>query len=387
MSGKIRLAIVRQRYTPYGGAERFISRALPALEAAGTDVTLIARSWEAWDARRVLRVDPFFLGRRSRDRGFARAARAAWRRRGFDLVQSHERIPGCDIYRAGDGVHRRWLDIRAARGSIATRIGLALSSYHRYVCAAERAMLEHPRLRAVICNSRMVREEILRGFRIEPEKLHVIYSGVDLDQFNPGAVAAWRGATRGEMGCGPRDTVFLFVGSGFERKGLDTAIEALAHANSRAFWLLVVGQDRDAARFEAQAQRAGVGARVRFVGAQEDVRPYYAASDCFVLPSRYDPFPNTVLEALAMGVPAIVSDRCGAAEIFGDRGGGFVTPADDTMDLARWMHQADRGLREGGLQSAARATAERFGIDATARELIALYRELMQRAGADRTAL
>ena len=57
------------------------------------------------------------------------------------------------------------------------------------------------------------------------------------------------------------------------------------------------------------------------------------------------------------------------------------------MDLARRMHQADRGLREGGLQSAARATAERFGIESTARELIGLYRELMQRAGADRAGL
>jgi len=382
MSAKRRLAVVRQRYAPYGGAERFIACALPALEAAGTDVTLIARSADGWDARRVLSVDPFYVGRRWRDRSFARAARTVWRRQGFDLVQSHERIPGCDIYRAGDGVHRRWLDIRAARASVFARAALDLSPYHRYLCAAERAMFEHPRLRAVICNSRMVREEILHGFRIEPEKLHVIYNGVDLDQFNPGAVPAWRGSTRGEIGCGPRDTVFLFVGAEFERRGLDTAIEALAHANSQAFWLVVVGQDRDAARFEAQARRAGVAARVRFVGALEDVRPYYAAADCFVLPSRYDPFPNTALEALAMGIPVIVSERSGAAEVLRERGGGFVCPADDTMDLARWMHQADRDLRGGEIQREARATAERFGIDAMAQQLVTLYAQLAPRADA-----
>ena len=79
MSAKLRLAIVRQRYTPFGGAERFVARALPALEAAGTDVTLIARSWEGWESRRVIRVDPFHMGRRWRDRSFARAARAAFR--------------------------------------------------------------------------------------------------------------------------------------------------------------------------------------------------------------------------------------------------------------------------------------------------------------------
>ena len=110
---KLKLAIVRQRYNPFGGAERFIARALPALERAGAEVTLIARRAEGWGARRVLCVDPFYIGKVWRDWSFARAARAAWRRTGFDLVQSHERIPGCDVYRAGDGVHRRWLELRA----------------------------------------------------------------------------------------------------------------------------------------------------------------------------------------------------------------------------------------------------------------------------------
>ena len=136
----MRLAIVRQRYTPYGGAERFISRALPALERAGADVTLIAREAEGWGARRVLRVNPFHLGKVWRDWSFARAARSAWRREGFDLVQSHERIPGCDVYRAGDGVHRRWLELRARAASLFERLGIALNPYHRYVCAAERQL-------------------------------------------------------------------------------------------------------------------------------------------------------------------------------------------------------------------------------------------------------
>src|ERR671925_516712 len=120
---KLRLAIVRQRYNPYGGAERFIARALPALEQA-----------DGWGARRVLRVDPFHIGKVWRDWSFARAARAAWRREGFDVVQSHERIPGCDVYRAGDGVHRRWLELRKSSSAFFERVGVALNPYHRYVC-------------------------------------------------------------------------------------------------------------------------------------------------------------------------------------------------------------------------------------------------------------
>jgi UDP-glucose:(heptosyl)LPS alpha-1,3-glucosyltransferase len=371
----LKLAIVRQRYTPYGGAERFIARALPALERAGTEVTLIARGARGWGARRLLQVNPFHLGNLWRDASFARAARKAWRREGFDLVQSHERIPGCDVYRAGDGVHRRWLEIRRASGSLGERLGIALNPYHWYVCRAEREMFEHPRLRAVVCNSAMVREEVRRAFRIDPGKLHLIYSGVDLEHFHPRLRESLRGATRAKLGCSPRDTVFLYVGSGFSRKGLGAAIDALAACPTESFRLAVVGRDRKQPRFEAQARRAGVAGRVTFLGALEDVRPLYAAADCFILPSRYDPFPNTALEALAMGLPSIVSVRTGAAEIL-DSGGGWVCQPDDPAGLARLMQEADRALSAGEMARKARATAERFGMDAMAQKLVALYKDL-----------
>jgi UDP-glucose:(heptosyl)LPS alpha-1,3-glucosyltransferase len=371
----VKLAIVRQRYTPFGGAERFIARALPALERAGAEATLITRGAEGWGARRLLRVDPFHVGNVWRDWSFARAARRAWRREGFDLVQSHERIAGCDVYRAGDGVHRRWLEIRRGRASLAERAGIALNPYHWYVCRAEKAMFEDARLRAVVCNSAMVRDEIRRAFRIAPEKLHLVYSGVDLEHFHPRLRESLRGAARAELGVSPRDTLFLFVGSGFSRKGLGAAIEALAQAGNDGFRLVVAGRDREQPAFLARARDAGVAARVHFLGGREDVRPLYAAADCFILPSRYDPFPNTALEALAMGLPSIVSAQCGAAEIL-DSGGGWVCRPDDPAGLARLMQEADRALRSNEAAERARATAERFGMDAMAQKLAALYRTL-----------
>jgi len=376
----LKVAIVRQRYNPYGGAERFVSRAVPALERAGAEVTLICRKSEGWGARRVLRVDPFHLGNVWRDWSFARAARAAWRREGFDVVQSHERIPGCDVYRAGDGVHSRWLEIRNSSSTFLEKIGVALNPYHRYVCRAEREMFEHPRLRAVICNSGMVREEVRRAFRVAPEKLHVIYNGVDLEHFHPREAQALRGGARAELGCRPRDTLFLFVGAGFARKGLGAAIDALARArispSGEALWLVVVGRDRGERRFMAQARAAGLEGQVRFVGPKEDVRPLYAAADCFILPSRYDPFPNTVLEALAMGLPAIVSSRCGAAEVLAHGEGGWICAPDDAAGIAALMAQADQAIRSARPQAAARSTAEKFGIDAMAAKLVDLYKSL-----------
>ena len=374
--GRLKLAVVRQRYNPYGGAERFIARALPALERAGAEIALIARSEAGWGVRRIILVNPFHVGRLWRDWSFAHAAKKAWRKEPFDLIQSHERIPGCDVYRAGDGVHRRWLELRRASAGPLDRLGIALNPYHYYVRAAEKRMFEHAGLRAVICNSRMVRDEIGQAFRVAPEKLHVIYNGVDLEHFDARARNFLRGPARAELGCRPHEALFLFVGSGFSRKGLDTAIDALALAGDPALRLAVVGRDRDDARYVAQARRRAIGERVRFLGGREDVRPLYAAADCFILPTRYDPFPNTALEALAMGLPAIVSSRCGAAEVIEEGSNGWICRPDDVAGIAALMRHAATAVRGPDMEHAARSTAERFGIDAMAAQLAELYASL-----------
>ena len=168
----MKLAIVRQRYTPFGGAERFVERALAALRDQGTDVTIIAREWSG-DVS-ALRCDPFYLGRTWRDAGFARCVQRIIDDGRFDLVQSHERIPGCHVFRAGDGVHATWLELRdRARGGLSSLV-TALSPWHRYTRAAEAALFRHPNLRAVICNSKMVKDDIARRFGVADGKLHVI---------------------------------------------------------------------------------------------------------------------------------------------------------------------------------------------------------------------
>jgi UDP-glucose:(heptosyl)LPS alpha-1,3-glucosyltransferase len=329
----VKLAIVRQRFETSGGIERLVARSLPVLERGGAQVTLITRAAQGWGARRVLRVDPFHIGRLWGEHSFARAARNAWLREGFDLVQSHEPIPGCHVYWPGEGLQRQ---------------------------ARVQHTIEHPRLRAVICGSRRMRDEIRRAFRIAPEKLHVIYGGVDLARFHPDERERLRGAARAELGCRPRDTVFLATG-----EGLDVAIAALAAAANEAYWLVVAGNN------------PGTKAKgVHFVGQREDLRPLYAAADCLVLPGREGSFASAVLEALAMGLPAIVSARSGAAEAIEAGVNGWLCDADDARGLARLLRGADEALRAASMAAAVRSSAERFDIDAMARELAALYARL-----------
>ncbi|CAM9882780.1 unnamed protein product, partial [Phaeothamnion confervicola] len=368
----VRLALVRQRYNPFGGAERFIERAISALERGGTEVTVITRAWGTDGGRRALIVDPPYVGRLWRDVSFSRGVRALLGREKFDLVQSHERIPGCDVYRAGDGVHRQWLAHRAKDAALAERIGIRLNPYHWYTCAAERVMFEHPGLRAVICNSEMVAAEIRRHFRISSDKLHVIYNGVDLDHFHPDRRNLLRVQARAEFGCKEGDKVFCFVGSGFARKGLAAAIDALAASGREDFRLVVAGRDRAESGFRARAAAAGVAGRVVFLGGREDVRPVYAAADCFILPTRYDPFPNAALEALAMGVPVIVSSQCGAAEVVEPGVNGWVCAPGEADPISGLMLEAAKAAGPG-MSGAARRTAEGYGIEGMADRMTRLY--------------
>ena len=371
------LALVRQRYNAYGGAERFIERAIDALAAQGVAVTVLAREWVG-GPQRVVRCDPFHIGRLWRDWGFARAVCGELAHRTFDLVQSHERIACCDVYRAGDGVHAQWLENRRAALGPLRRFGLALNPYHRYVLAAERRVFASPRLRAVICNSRMVRDEIRARFGTPEERLHVIYNGIDTEAFHPRLREAHRSAMRHKLGIPPEAPVHLFVGAGFERKGVFPLIEALALSRRRDAHLVVVGRDKAQGRAERMARSHGIASRVRFAGAQEDVRPWYAAADSFVLPSLYDPFPNAALEAMACGLPVVTTPQCGAAELIEEGVNGFVVEAFAVDTLADRLARLDV-LTAHAMGRRARERVGGFSLQSMAERLVTLYRSLAPR--------
>lgn len=373
----LKIALVRQRYNPYGGAERFVERAIEALQGQGVRLTIVARRWVPEGNTEAFICDPFYFGSLWRDLSFARCACRALAQGAFDLVQSHERIACCDVYRAGDGVHREWLAQRRRTLGGIGRLGLALNPYHRYVLAAERKLFASPRLKAVICNSRMVKEEIQAHFALPEEMLHVIYSGVDTERFHPRLKERHRSETRLALGI-PRDaTLFLFVGSGFERKGLAAALEALARLPGDAY-LAVVGRDKRALAFRAVAGKLGVAQRVCFVGGQEDVAPYYGAADAFVLPALYDPFPNAALEAMAAGLPVVTSTKCGAAELLREGESGFVRDALDKEGITEAMGRLlDPRLRTA-MGRAARQTAAGMGLEAMAAKMLRLYQALLE---------
>jgi len=286
-------------------------------------------------------------------------------RRNWDVVQSHERTLGQDVYRAGEGCHRGYL---ASRGGASGR-GL----YHRVILALERRVFATTR--QIVAIARTGKAEIERLYAVPAERVSVVYNGVDLERFHPRNRDRHRGAARSETGIPPSAWAALFIGSGFERKGLGSAIEALAVLADREARLLVVGRG-ETGPYRRLAEQLGVAERLRWLGARADAERWYAAADAVVLPSRYEPFGNVHLEALATGTPVVTSRVAGGAEVVTDPCAGAVVDARDPVAVAAALERI-RALDGIAVQEAARRAAEPFTYAAQVAGFVAIYRHLL----------
>jgi len=379
----MRLAIVRQRYNPFGGAERFVERALEALIAQGTQVTLITRSWSGASRAGFEQIicDPtqsgLLAGRTGRDRAFSRCVQTAMAECAFDLVQSHERVPGCSIFRAGDGVHAAWLARRTQTLSWWQRFAQEISSYHRYVLDTEQAMFAHPALKAVICNSQMVATEIEQYYGVDRSKLHIIYNGIDTEDFHPRLSSHHRQSTRKSLGIPETAPLMLYVGSGYERKGVPQLLQAFSAMNRPEAQLIIIGADRKLQAMKALAVKLGLAGQTHFLGPVRDVRPYYGAADGFVLPTIYDPCPNAALEAMACGLPMVTSSGCGAQEWVQDGINGWVVDVSKPEALLAALQHLCAAAGDTKMRTNARSAVAHLDLKNMSAQLLRLYRTLL----------
>lgn len=280
----------------------------------------------------------------------------------FDVRHAFGRTLGQDVYRVGGGFHRTYLEHAHALGAPPwLRSLLVRTPYQVLKARMEEQALLAPTTQAIITNSAMTRDDLLANLPLSPERIHVVRNGVDLDRFRP-AEPGEREAVRAEIGIAPSAPVALFLGTGFERKGLLETLRAVRRLRSShpEALLLVVGRDADAHRWSELAESLGVRGAARFLGPRSDPERLLRASDVYVLPTAYDPAANTTLEAIACGIPVITSSMNGAAEIVDESFGTVVPnpvhPSDVAAALARWL---DRPADDGAaIAERARRAAE-----------------------------
>lgn len=378
----MRVALVILRYSQsHGGVERYVWDLSHGLLRRGHEVHVYCAEHD--DAAEtdgpILHVVPvrgFFS--HSRLLSFANVSARMLAVEKFDVVHGFGRTYYQDLYRVGGGCYEEYLQtMRRERRGFFQRLLAAANPKHRTIIALERKTFAAGAYKLIYCISERCKEEIQRHYRVPDELVEVIYNGVDLERFSPAKRSTIGLRVREMFGVKRDELLLLFVGSGFERKGLQYAIEAVALASRRfPLKLLVVGRG-DFPRYRRLVQRLNLAGRVMFLGRRQNIEDFYAAADILLFPSLYEPFGTVVLEAMATAVPAIVSENSGVAEVV-THGVDALVVRDPTNspEIARHIEHLMDSATRVRLAEAARQTAMNYSIDANIEKTLRLYERI-----------
>lgn len=370
-SDQLTIGFVRRGFSSGGGAESYLQRLAAGVVQAGHQVRLYTSAeWPAdmWNLGPVVRLDASsaigFADELEKVRRGASTSPGVTRKGDCDVLMSLERIWRCDVYRAGDGVHRGWLERRNEVAGPLQKLSRLLNRKHSATLSLEESLFGKAGAGRVIANSRMVKEEIIRLYGFPGDKIDVVYNGVPLQLLQRGEQD--RASTRKALGLGEQDVAVLFAGSGWERKGLRFAIDAVERAGQVR--LLVAGRG-DSRKF--------LSPRVQFLGVVREMPSLYAAADIFLLPTIYDPFSNACLEALAAGRPVITTRGNGFSEIIESARHGTIIDDPRNIDaIAEALHFWSESARRAQARLDNLALATQFDMSANVAQTLQILTSL-----------
>lgn len=367
----MKIALTHKRLDLAGGTERDFYRTAEGLRDLGHEVHLFCAEFEVpppegTQAHRIPSLGP---GRTARLLNFAFLAPKVIRSHKCDVVVGFGRMVRQDILRSGGGSHKVFLQKMAQGEGIGRRLWHRVSPYHKSVLAIERLQYRPQGCKKILAVSQEVKREIMATYHVPGEKIAVIYNGVDQERFHPRNRDQARGPIRQKWGIPEAAPLVLFAGSGFQRKGLDRLLRVWGSARLAGAYLLIVGEDGQRNRYRAWAEAEAPG-RVLFVGRQGDMENYYGAADLLALPALQEAFGNVVLEALACGLPVLVTSTVGAAEVLtGGLEQGIVNFPDEPSEMeSKILTMLDPG-RWPFLSAEARRLAEAYSWESHFRRL------------------
>lgn len=363
-----------------GGAERYVNDLSLALTQRGHRVTVLASCGNAAPGVAFIRVPASGLTRTRRYRRFCANVDHELKANRFDIVHSCLPIPSCDVYHAHSGIES--LTIRSdhlrheslSKQAFA-KLGSSLNRKRRAYVEMETSLIQSASAPVVLCLSNRERDEARQLFPAAKDRFTTLYSLPNDSNFRLDDSREIRKRMRKQLNLDDAQTMFLFIGNNFARKGLATAIRALGKMTDPQAMLYVAGEG-DAHWYSEIALKAGAVGRVMFLGKTDNVRELLAAADALVLPTRAEPFGMVIVEAMLMGVPPIVSRVAGASEIIDSGRNGFVI--ESPTDVEAWsgtMSQLTNRPLRNQLAKACLSERDRFSYEHQVDTIESIYRQ------------
>ncbi len=231
--------------------------------------------------------------------------------------------------------------------------------------------------RKLVPASGFEKEQILRYYNLPPDDIVPVHGGVDYDHYNPPDREERRSALRSRLGFGKEDTIALFVGYDFRRKGLPLLLRAIPLIDRRVK-LLAVGGTGGMRTCREITEELGIMERVTFTGpVYRESRDYFFAADLFIFPTLFDPFGTAALEAMAAGLPVITSRRVGSAELITPGSEGYLLEnPEDSEEIAEFANRIVKDGNGPAMGQAGKETARHCTWEEKAKEMVALYERL-----------
>ena len=281
-----KIYFIRENKSDFGGAEVYLSRLSKILKNKNINHQVInsifPKFLPSW-----FRIILFNL--------------QVWIIKGDKFYFSLERILCPDIYRAGDGVHKVFMQIEKKS---------KLNPLHPLLLLLERRCFNNAQ--KIIANSIMIKNQIINTYDIDPSKIEVIYNGIEhkkvsyQDSFNQ---------LSNEFKIYPNLPIILYVGSGFKRKGVEEFLNIVSQLKNKDFMAFIIGKEKNHQYYRQLVRDLSLEGRIIFTGPRRDVFNFYSISDIFLFPTHYDPFSSVVLEAMYFGNVVFTTMNNGASEI------------------------------------------------------------------------
>lgn len=325
----MKIALVHLRHAYSGGVELYLNQMARFMAEKGDEVTIICRSHADSPPHpnvKFVKLRGFSIGKSHRLWQFAKAVEKHVKESDYDLVYGLAHAWTHDVLRIGAGT-----SLHMARS-----LNKPMRIKDRVTHRIEQKAMAPGAYYHVISNSYKSAQEIQEAHNVPEEKITVIHNFVDTKRFDALRIEKEVLALKQEIKLNSDKPIFLFLGTGYERKGLKQTLTAFSKLSIDA-QLVIVGRETHEGEYIKFADNLGIKYKCQFMG--EDKRPelYFALADCYVLPTLYEPFGFTVIESLACGTPAITTENCGAKEVLKPEVSSVIGAEVNPDELAKAM--------------------------------------------------